>query len=77
LKLINCKIAPDAFNKLIRQINKNCFLRTLALVKSNLNKESLEILSVYLEQNSQIRELDISWNDITAKQIKPFLLKLS
>ena len=77
MKLINCKIAPEAFYKLIKQIKKNCFLRSLALVKANLNKESLEILSDYLEQNSKIRELDISWNDITARQIKPFLLRLS
>lgn len=52
-------------------------MRSLALVKANLNQESIEILSKYLEENSQIRELDISWNDITARQIKPFLLKLS
>lgn len=48
--------------ELIHHINTNSNLRVLSLVNANLSNSSTLQLSQYLLKNTNLKELDISWN---------------
>ena len=47
---------------LLNTIKTRCNLKTLDLIKVNLNSESIEMLGEVIRTSRTIQNLDISWN---------------
>ena len=50
---------------LLNALNKNSNLRTLSLVNASFDERNENELIAYLKHNSTLRELDLSWNQIS------------
>lgn len=68
LKLINNKIDPVSFNKIMESINLSTNLKRLALSNTNLSVRQLNLLIEFIKE-APIQEIDISWNKIPSTQL--------
>ena len=67
LRIEKCKINREAILGLIKELNKGCFVKKLALVAVNLDEESIAELCEYIESSRYLEDLDLSWNQLQPK----------
>ena len=76
LHLINIKSNFVATLELCKYLRRN-YLRKLSLVDVGLNTESILILSQVVKSSKTLISLDISWNTLKPRQMKPMIEVLS
>ena len=76
VRLINCKIAPQAVQYFIQEINGSN-LRKLSLVKCEINKTLFEGVLDLIENSYNIIDLDISWNKLRPLDMRKLFKTLS
>jgi len=77
LKIIKCRIQPFETEALLDCLNRQSFIKTLVLMKVSFNTESLKKLCLFIERNSYLRQIDLSWNELSCVQYVPILHSLS
>ena len=76
LRIENCKIDASTTKKLIEYLNIRCYTRKIALVQANLNDESFKSFCEFFVDSSNIKEIDISWNQLKPVSFARFLALL-
>ena len=77
LKLIRVKMTAQNLGALLDSMIKQTFVSNLVLMTVPFNTECVEKLCEYLYTNSHLKQLDISWNELTSMQYRPLLECLS
>ncbi|CDW82841.1 UNKNOWN [Stylonychia lemnae] len=62
----NCKQKLSQTNQLLKALSDYSKLKVLALCQSKLDKESVLLLADIANGNTNLRELDLSWNEVTS-----------
>ena len=77
LRIEHCKIDPSITRGLLQVLVENSHLKKLGLVATHLIEDSFVILCKYLEQSSNLIEIDISWNKLKPVSFIKFLALLA
>lgn len=78
LRLVNCSTTSGVTAELIEHLAVGkVHLRSLSLVKMQVNKLSLARLAVFVEKSEHLEDLDVSWNDLLPLDFVPLLNVLS
>jgi hypothetical protein len=72
LRLDQSPLGKDAVRRLVASLTFNTTLATLSLVRCNLSKQSTVAVMRLLDQNVALRELDLSWNPVSAVALTSF-----
>ena len=73
LRIISCNIGACVTNQLIEELLEMSTLAKLSLVRANLSDVSFSRLCYYVGNNRNLKELDISFNDLRPKRMKEFV----
>ena len=68
LRIINCKISTASSELLLESI-QGSQLRRLALVKCHIDSQLFEHIIALVEESQSLKELDISWNRLTPRDL--------
>ena len=67
LRIIDCNMDHAATYLLLQMLFENAKLRTFSLVNASFNERNEKALVDYLRFSQALRELDLSWNNITQR----------
>ena len=76
LRIVDCKINHSATFLLLSLLKEKSRLRTLALVNVAFDERNEKELVAYLDSNTTLRELDLSWNQISQRSFVKILQNL-
>ena len=65
LRIVDCKMDHPSTYMLLRLLNQKSNLRTLALVDASFDERNEKELVSYLKHNNTLKELDLSWNQMS------------
>lgn len=66
LVISGCKTKTSHMNELLKELSDYSYLRVLGISHNKLDKESMHYLADIANGNVMLRELDISWNEVTS-----------
>ena len=61
-----CKTKLSQINQLLKAMSDYTNLTSLALCQTKLDKESVHYIADVANGNTKLRELDLSWNEVTS-----------
>ena len=65
LRIIDCKMDHSTTGLLLDILEESAQLRTLSLVNASFNADNEKKLVTFLKTSSALRELDLSWNNMS------------
>lgn len=65
--LVDCKLGPLLAGNLVQRLARDCKLRKLSLVKTELNDTNTDHLKLIVRDAPFLIHLDISWNELSQR----------
>ena len=77
LSIIDIKLSPTLIEELVVMLENKSRVKKLALVNMSHSEHSFLMLTDFFKTNQNLKEVDISWSNVTPQLMLKFLLEVS
>lgn len=73
LRIVKCRLSTSDLSQLLSFIEHKSYLRTLVLINASFNNKTVAQFCNIIKEDHFLRNIDISWNELTYFQYMPIL----